>query len=48
VDKIGKYTGEQFSDFEILEQQRDGHRLAEIRIGAVAVPMVVIQPELMS
>ncbi len=44
VDKIAKYTGEQFSDFEILPFQRDGYQMAQIRIAGVATPLVFVQP----
>lgn len=34
VDKIAKYTGEQFSEFEIVATRRDNRLIAEIRVAA--------------
>lgn len=44
VDKIAKYTGEQFSDFEIVATRRENYRVAEIRVAGVATPLVFVQP----
>jgi hypothetical protein len=44
VDKVAKYTGEQFAGFEIIAGEREGHQLAEIRISRAATPMVFVQP----
>ena len=43
-DKIAKYTGEQFDDFSIKEVDREGHKIAVLRVGPVSTPMVFIQP----
>lgn len=44
VDKIAKYTGEQFSEFEIVATRRDHRQIAEIRIAAAETPLVFVQP----
>jgi hypothetical protein len=44
TDKIAKYTGEQFSNFEIKEMDRNGHRIAVLLIGGISIPMVFIRP----
>jgi len=44
VDKIARYTGQQFSEFTIQESQRAGKRVAVIEVQAVAVPMVFVRP----
>jgi hypothetical protein len=44
TDKIAKYTGEQFSDFDIKEIEKNGNRLVLIQVNAVSIPMVFIQP----
>lgn len=44
VDKIAKYTGEQFSDFEIVAIRRENYRVAEIRVAGVTTPLVFVQP----
>jgi hypothetical protein len=44
VDKIAKYTGEQFSDFEIVPTKHEAAWIADIRIAGVAVPLVFVQP----
>jgi hypothetical protein len=44
TDKIAKYTGEQFSDFEIVATRRENWRTAEIRVAAVETPLVFVQP----
>lgn len=44
TDKIAKYTGEQFSEFEIEEIDKDGHKVAVLQIYSVSVPMIFIQP----
>jgi predicted HTH transcriptional regulator len=41
VDKIAKYTGEQFSEFEIVATRRDHRQIAEIRIAAAETPLVL-------
>lgn len=40
TDKVAAVTGQQFTDFEIAEVEKDGQRLAVISIGAVTLPMV--------
>lgn len=44
TDKTAKYTGEQFSDFEITEIYRDRHRVALLLVYGVPIPMVFIRP----
>jgi len=44
TDKIAKYTGEQFSDFEIREVDKNGHKVAALAIFSVSIPMVFIKP----
>src|SRR6266566_5109173 len=44
VDKISKYTGEQYADFEIREQKVKGKRIAAMKLGGVSAPMVFSQP----
>jgi hypothetical protein len=44
TDKIFKYTGEQFSDFEIQEIEKNGNKLAAIQIKGVTVPLIFTQP----
>lgn len=44
TDKIVKYTGEQYADFDIQEVKKNDHRLVALLIHSVSVPMVFIQP----
>jgi hypothetical protein len=44
VDKIAQYTGEQFSDFELVEAIRQGKPVAALRIAAATVPLVFVAP----
>ena len=44
TDKVAKYTGEQFSDFEITEIDRDRYRVALVLIRGVSIPVVFIKP----
>ncbi|HBE45284.1 MAG TPA: hypothetical protein DDW17_07525 [Deltaproteobacteria bacterium] len=44
TDKIAKYTGEQFDNFNIQEIDRNGHKTAVLQIGYNAIPLVFIQP----
>lgn len=44
TDHICKYTGIHFSSFEIVEQSKDGRRIAIILISGVNVPMVFNKP----
>lgn len=44
TDRIAKYTGEQFSNFEITEIERNGHRVTLLLIYEVSIPMVFIKP----
>lgn len=44
TDKIAKYTGEQFADFEILEIDKSGHRVAVLLVYAVGIPMIFVRP----
>jgi hypothetical protein len=41
-DKIRRYTGEEFDDFEVEEIRRNGKPVAAIRIGPADVPLVFI------
>ena len=44
TDKIAKYTGEQFSEFEITEIEKDGDKVAVFLTYGVSIPMVFIRP----
>lgn len=44
TNKIYKYTGHQFSDFEIVEIEKDTMRIAAFVIYGVSVPIVFIKP----
>jgi hypothetical protein len=44
TDKIAKYTGEQYADFEIQEIERDGHRCVVLLISPASTPMIFIRP----
>lgn len=44
VDKIAKYTGNQFDNFIISEADREGAKIAVLRVNSVSIPMVFIQP----
>lgn len=44
TDKIAKYTGEQYADFEIQEVKKNDNRLVALLIYPVSVPMIFIQP----
>jgi len=44
TDKINKYTGYQFTEFEITECEKDGHTLAAIKIFPVQFPLVFQNP----
>lgn len=40
TDRVAAYTGEQFSDFEVNETLRDGHKVAVLIVHEVDMPMV--------
>lgn len=40
TDKVATYTGEQFSDFEIVETLRDGNKVAVLIVHEADMPMV--------
>jgi hypothetical protein len=44
VDKIAKYTGEEFDDFEIKEAQKGGQRICVVDVRGVRSPMVFTKP----
>lgn len=44
TDKIARYTGVQISDFEMLEVEKLGYRLALLVISPVDIPLVFTQP----
>lgn len=44
TDKIAKYTGEQYSDFEIQEVKKNEHLLVALWVHSVPIPMIFIQP----
>jgi hypothetical protein len=44
TDKIAKYTGEQFANFDISEIEKNGYRFVLMQVKAVSIPMVFIQP----
>ena len=43
TDKIAKYTGEQFADFDISEAEKNGQRLAAFEVRGIRVPMIFIE-----
>jgi len=43
-DKIRKYTGVDFDDFEIVEQRKGDNRIAVLLVGSVSVPVVFTKP----
>ena len=43
TDKIAKYVGEQFAEFDIQEIEKDGHKLAAIQVYGVPIPLVFTQ-----
>ena len=43
TDKIAKYTGEQFADFDINEAEKNGQRLAAFEVRGIRVPMIFIE-----
>lgn len=44
ADKVKKYTGEDFSDFQLESVERDGSTVAGIRVEAARVPLVFTSP----
>jgi len=44
TDKIFRYTGEQFSDFDIQEIEKNRNKLAAIQISGVTIPLIFTQP----
>lgn len=44
TNKIHKYTGVQFSEFEILEGEKDGYKVAVLNIQGVSIPIVFTKP----
>ena len=44
TNKIHKYTGIQFSEFEIVEEEKAGHKIAAINIQGVSIPIVFTKP----
>jgi len=44
TNKIHKYTGIQFSEFEILEEEKVGHKIAALNIKGVSIPIVFTKP----
>ena len=44
TNKISKYIGAQFSDFNILEKQKGGHSIALMCIEGTAIPIVFKKP----
>ena len=44
TNKIHKYSGVQFSDFEITEEQKGAHKVAALRIQSVSIPIVFTKP----
>lgn len=43
TDKIARYTGRQFADFEIVEVSRDGHDVAALLINDSGLPMIFVK-----
>lgn len=44
TDKIARYTGEQFSDFEMHDLRRGRSRVAALEVRGVQIPLVFVQP----
>lgn len=44
TDKIAKYTGVQFSNFEIIESEKDGNKLTVLRVFPRSTPVVFTKP----
>ena len=44
TDKIESYTGEHFSEFEIIEVDINGYHVAALRVYAVSIPIVFNRP----
>jgi hypothetical protein len=44
TNKIHKYTGIQFSEFEVIEEEKAGSKVVMIRIQSVSVPIVFTKP----
>jgi len=44
TDKIAKYTTEQFDKFAMQEADREGRKIAILRVGCLPIPMVFTQP----
>ena len=44
TDKIQKYVGVQFSEFEVLEKEKDGQRIAALVVDASRIPLVFKKP----
>lgn len=44
TNKINKYTGVQYSDFEILEEEKAGQKVALLIIQGVSIPIVFTKP----
>jgi hypothetical protein len=44
TDKIAKYTGEQYADFELIEAKKNGHPVFAFVLGSTKIPLVFIQP----
>ncbi|MFW6116765.1 MAG: RNA-binding domain-containing protein [bacterium] len=44
VDKVDKYTGVQFANFRLIELEKEGHRIAALRIFGSAIPMIFLRP----
>lgn len=42
--QVGKYTGHQFADIELVEIERSGHRCAALLVGSTDVPLVFTRP----
>lgn len=44
TNKVHKYTGMQFSEFEVLEENKDGQKVAALSIQGVSIPIVFTKP----
>jgi hypothetical protein len=44
TNKIHKYTGVQFSDFEVSEEIKSGHKIAVLSIHGISIPIVFTKP----
>lgn len=44
IDKIARYTGEQFDNLTVHEETKEGYKIAIMQIEDVSIPMIFIKP----